>query len=112
MSKDYRYYKLMNSPMWRHLRLKYITAHPMCEECGKRLAEEDHHKQPIQSAADFYSMKLLAFDENNLESVCSDCHHAIHNKMGSHLRNKEMMKAHQQRLIDNYHEKMFGHGKD
>lgn len=57
--RDKKYMQFYNSKAWRTLSKKYITKHYMCEECQKeaeqrkeyniQLAEEVHHKEPIQT---------------------------------------------------------------
>ena len=106
MARDWKYKKLMNSMSWKYLRARKLHSNPECEECAKkgkiRLAVEVHHIVPIESAHDLEGMKRLAFDYTNLESVCRECHHAIHKKMGSHLHNKENMKRYQKTVIERY----------
>lgn len=80
------YKKIIHSREWHLLREGYIHAHPFCEECMKRgildqPAEEVHHKTPIGAGRDLFSMMDLAFDRNNLEAVCHDCHVRIHKSM-------------------------------
>ena len=109
--KDWKYKKIMNSKEWKMLRDKKIIKDPLCEECAKkgkiRSAQEVHHIIPIETAHDLSGMEALAFDYNNLESVCRECHHEIHKKMGSHDHNKENMKSHQKSIVDKYLRRMF-----
>ena len=57
---------------WNKLRDAYLSAHPICEECGERIAEMVHHIEPIKNAKD----KKLNID--NLEALCLSCHAKIH----------------------------------
>lgn len=106
MAKDYRYYKLLNTAKWRKLRRKQLVKQPLCEECLKRgtikAADQVHHKRPIERALSFEEMEILAYDSNNLESVCQECHKNIHNHMGSHNDTKAAMKRIQKAEIDEY----------
>lgn len=112
MAKDPRYYRLLNTQEWRNLRRKQLAKEPRCQECMKRcrltFATEVHHIIPIESAKDYEGMRLLAFDETNLMSLCSDCHHEIHTKMGSHANPRIAMKKIQQAKINAYMKEFFG----
>lgn len=83
--RDKKYTQFYNSKAWRLLSKKYITEHYLCEECQKeakqkkeytiQLAEEVHHKEPIQTETGW----LRRLDENNLISLCH-MHHDIAHK--------------------------------
>ena len=57
--RDKKYTQFYNSKAWRTLRMQYINKNYLCEECQKeaklkdeytiQLAEEVHHKEPIQT---------------------------------------------------------------
>lgn len=55
---------------WRKIRERYITKHPLCEECKKngRLqpTEEVHHILPLSKGG--------THDDSNLMSLCKSCH--------------------------------------
>ena len=55
---------------WSWIRDAYLTAHPTCEECGKK-SEEVHHILPFRSGGSF-------FLETNLKALCHDCHTQAH----------------------------------
>lgn len=38
---------------------------------------------PIESAPDFETMKLLAYDVKNLQSLCRECHKEAHRELRS-----------------------------
>lgn len=86
MKKDWkrRYYKvLIQSRRWHELREWYISRHPFCEECERRgildqRAEEVHHVKPIGTAKDKSGMERLAFDKDNLQALCHECHVRVH----------------------------------
>ena len=79
--KSAEYY---NSNAWHSLRNEYYAKHPLCECCLSHdrvtVAEHIHHKliwlsQPTEE------LRWQAFlDENNLMSVCTACHYALHTK--------------------------------
>ncbi len=62
---------------WKIIRKRYITAHPLCEECFKHgiavPAEHVHHIIPLTDGG--------TNDESNLMSLCKSCHSRIHMKM-------------------------------
>ena len=59
--------------LWRKIRNRYITEHPLCGECGKqgRLtpAQEVHHIVPLTDGG--------GNDFDNLSSLCKSCHSAV-----------------------------------
>ena len=74
--------KAYNNRRWRKVRDTYFIQHPLCEECLKKgkvtPAEDVHHlKSPFINGEINYTLLL---DSNNLESLCKECHSAIHNK--------------------------------
>lgn len=74
---------LYNTKQWKRLRNWYIRQHPLCEIHLKhgisKPAQEVHHKQFITSGKTEEEQRLLCFDENNLMSLCTVCHHGLHN---------------------------------
>ena len=63
---------------WKKIRDKYISAHPLCEDCMSRgiyrPAEEVHHKLPLADGGT---------NENcNLVSLCHSCHMKAHGVLG------------------------------
>lgn len=99
MSRNPIYIKLINSKLWKEIRLNKLHNQPICEVCEAKgystLAEEVHHKIPVESVATEKQMKRLMFDYRNLMSVCHSCHAEIHREMFSHT--KEAVKANRQR---------------
>lgn len=63
---------------WKRIRNKYITEHPMCEECFKnniyKPADEVHHKLPISDGG--------TNERSNLVSLCHSCHMKAHGALG------------------------------
>lgn len=92
MAKDERYNTIIHGREWRRISRLYKAAHPLCEECGLWPATAVHHVRPLETAANFGEMLALAYDWQNLEAVCQQCHDRIHNEIGSHgfARNKEL----------------------
>lgn len=58
---------------WRRVRALYISAHPLCEECGKHgkltPSQEVHHILPLADGG--------THDETNLMALCKSCHSKI-----------------------------------
>lgn len=56
---------------WHRLRLRWLALYPLCARCGKP-GEEVHHRIPRAQRPD------LIYDQDNLETLCRECHHATH----------------------------------
>ena len=76
------YSALLNSWKWQQLRRKKFLANPVCEDCAVKgrvtPTEEVHHNRPVESGKDEIEMRQLAYDFNNLVSLCKACHAARH----------------------------------
>ena len=85
--KSAKYRQLINTHRWVKLRAKKVSASPLCEACLERdittPVQEVHHIVPIESAPDFETMKLLAYDIKNLQSLCRECHKEAHRELKS-----------------------------
>ena len=90
------YTQLMNSREWRALRAKKLAANPLCElhqQQGKVVAASCvHHIVEVESGTTESECRRLAYSWSNLQSLCRECHAAIHKAKRSHSR-----QAHQQR---------------
>ena len=82
--------RIYNSREWQSLRLRKLTANPMCEVClSKGLVESArvvHHVVPIETATDYPTMRAIAFQYDNLQSLCFQCHSDIHKAMASRTK--------------------------
>lgn len=71
-----------NTTMWRRLRKARLIEHPLCEKCLEEgrvtPAETVHHVIPISQAGSKLEAMDIAFDSNNLMSLCRKCHEEIH----------------------------------
>jgi 5-methylcytosine-specific restriction protein A len=76
------YKRLINSYAWQLLRNKKIASQPLCEDClanGRvTVAEEVHHRIPVEQGRDYNEMRQLAYNFSNLVSLCKACHRARH----------------------------------
>nr|DAQ81981.1 MAG TPA: HNH endonuclease [Caudoviricetes sp.] len=79
--------KIYNSDRWRRLRAWKFACNPLCETCLKEnkttLAEDIHHITSFMSTDDPVQRVFLAYDYDNLMSLCKKCHQTVHNKKGS-----------------------------
>jgi len=78
--------KIYNSERWRRLRAWKFASDPLCEMCLKEdkvvLAEDIHHIVSFMSMDDPEQRISLAYDYENLMSLCKQCHQKVHNKKG------------------------------
>lgn len=76
-----------NTARWKRLRLVKLRDNPLCEVCEKKgitkMADDVHHIQSFMSVDDPEARKALAFDYDNLMSLCDECHSEIHKRMRS-----------------------------
>lgn len=75
--------QIYNTARWRELRESKLRNNPLCEKCleeGRTTPADDiHHIQSFMSSDDPIIRKALAFDSNNLMSLCDWCHQKVHN---------------------------------
>jgi 5-methylcytosine-specific restriction protein A len=70
---------IYNTPRWVKLRKEKLMQNPVCEVCNKELADHVHH---INSFMNYSKEERInvAYNSNNLQSVCRECHTKIHKK--------------------------------
>lgn len=77
--------KIYNSKTWKQLRNSYFAENPLCERCLEKgiikPAEQVHHVQPFLTGKTYEEKMQLAYDYNNLMSVCKQCHSDIHKEL-------------------------------
>lgn len=75
--------KIYDSDRWRRLRAWKYVCNPLCEMCLKENktvpAEDIHHIVSFMSTDDPVQRTFLAYDYDNLMSLCKTCHQAVHN---------------------------------
>lgn len=75
--------KIYDSERWRRLRAWKFASDPLCEVCLLKNivtpAEDIHHIVSFMSTDDTIQRKFLAYDYDNLQSLCKQCHQGIHN---------------------------------
>lgn len=81
-SKDRDFY---NTSAWINCRTYYLMYNPLCEICKSKgihkLANEVHHITPLSSVETLEEKFKIGLDVNNLQALCSNCHHNIHNEV-------------------------------
>lgn len=83
---------IYNSVRWRALRLAKLRDNPLCEMCERngvtRMADDVHHIQSFMSTDDPDARRTLAFDYDNLMSLCDECHSKVHNNNGKSMEDR------------------------
>ena len=76
--------KIYATKEWKALSKAYIMQHPLCEECLAKgnitPSQHVHHIVSFMSVDDEVERLALAFDINNLQALCIECHVRKHNK--------------------------------
>ena len=70
---------IYNNKKWKSLRNEYIAEHPLCECCGEP-AMQVHHIKRFSTGRNKKEIEKLAYDKNNLMSLCKHCHISKHSK--------------------------------
>ena len=110
-NKNEDYKRLINSgSKWKKIRDTKIKLNPLCECCGEKLAEEVHHILPLEDYSnDFETMESLAYDINNLQSLCRECHYKIHRELKrQRYQNRDKKKEVIHQKTEDFMTKFFG----
>lgn len=108
MSNNKYYRKLIHSRKWKEVRDIKIQMNPLCEICGKELSQEVHHIQPLENYTNNYPlMEQMAYDINNLQSLCHQCHKNIHLEMKLHRNQKDSVKKNNKERTDDFFNRYF-----
>lgn len=79
------YQEIYGDRRWRMLRDWKLKENPVCERCmnmGKTTpADAAHHIIPFDRGKTPEEVETLAYDADNLMSVCNSCHAEIHKKL-------------------------------
>lgn len=82
MSKRAIYKRLIQCETWRRIRLAKLEHNPACEQCAAKgrttAASCVHHITPVESATSEQQAAALCYSISNLQSLCYECHSAIH----------------------------------
>lgn len=75
--------KIYNTQRWRDIRDWKMVSEPLCEECLKHNkttpSEEVHHIKSFMTTDDPIKRSNLAYNYDNLMSLCKKCHQKMHN---------------------------------
>lgn len=108
MAKDKDYVRMIHTVRWLRLRKEQLSRHPMCERCRLNgdvtAATEVHHVRPVEWGMGVVEKSRLMYDPGNLESLCHDCHVAVHTEMGrsGRERTKKINAEHTAAIIDRF----------
>ncbi|MHB9056236.1 MAG: HNH endonuclease [Paludibacteraceae bacterium] len=87
INRTTQYKKLINCQKWAKLRSEKLKNNPLCEHCQVAgiitPGAEIHHITPIDTGANYERMKLLAYNYNNLVTLCHTCHIQAHVELQS-----------------------------
>lgn len=74
--------EIYNTRRWKRLRELKLAEQPLCEVClanGKvKQADDVHHVKSFVGLVDKAERLALAFDYDNLQSICKACHGKEH----------------------------------
>lgn len=77
------YQKIYQDTRWKRIRAEKFSLNPLCEKCIIQgvitQTQEIHHIIPFQSATDQEEIERLAFDIDNLQSLCIRHHKIVDN---------------------------------
>jgi 5-methylcytosine-specific restriction protein A len=77
--------EVYSNPLWYKLRTAKMMNNPLCEDCERKgivtPATQVHHVVSFMSTDDPELRYKLAFDYDNLVSLCEVCHQKRHGKL-------------------------------
>lgn len=82
-----KYQEIYQDKRWKKLRKAKLRHNPLCERCESRNritpADEVHHIIPFDRGRTPEETECLAFDYDNLKSVCDPCHDEEHKELSN-----------------------------
>lgn len=76
--------KLYQMKQWRDLSEWFRMNNPMCQICGKNVAEHVHHiNSPFDYGISEVEKISRLLDPENLMALCAECHNKIHQEKNS-----------------------------
>lgn len=98
-----RKHRFYQSALWRNTRKYYKMYHPLCDCCivvnKVSPTKEIHHLIPFDDQVDEDKKLLLLGDEDNLISLCVDCHQRIHKDFASLNTKQQELIINKERLV-------------
>jgi 5-methylcytosine-specific restriction protein A len=80
-----KYQDIYQDKRWKKLVAQKKRANPLCERCESlrkvKPMDEVHHKIPFAFGRTPEEVESLAFDWENLESLCEPCHELRHKEL-------------------------------
>jgi 5-methylcytosine-specific restriction protein A len=80
-----KYQNVYQDKRWKFIVVSKKRVNPLCERCEKNgkvvQMQEVHHVIPFETGKTAEEVDRLAFDWDNVESLCEPCHEARHKKL-------------------------------
>lgn len=80
-----KFQEIYQDKRWKRLRAAKLRENPLCERCEIKNkvvpAAEVHHKIPFDRGRTPQEVDDLAFDMDNLQSLCDPCHDEAHEEL-------------------------------
>ena len=97
--------EVYNTSLWRRMRLAKLRNNPLCEIClleGRTtLGEHIHHLRSFMEADTIEERDQLAYDSNNLLTVCTEDHNRLHNGDLKGCKTKQAIQERIEQFKDN-----------
>ena len=104
LKRNADYKKLIQSRRWILLRNKKLSKNAICENCLTigliTPATEVHHITPVDTGINNQHKKSLAYDFNNLQALCKNCHVQEHIKLNS--KSKKTIQERNKNITNNF----------
>ena len=87
----WQFQSIYNTRRWKQLRAAKVAENPLCEECEKagrvRVTDEVHHIVPLDFSMNRFQLEVIAYDWDNLMSLCVECHKHKHMILSQYVNN-------------------------
>lgn len=85
--------QIYQSKEWKNLRQSHFMNHPLCERCLEHnvttAGEDVHHLISFTKGTTDDERKALAFNPDNVITVCRYCHLVMHNQKPSQFEDED-----------------------
>jgi 5-methylcytosine-specific restriction protein A len=93
-NKKREYQEIYQDKRWKFIRAAKLREKPICERCEQKnrvtTADQVHHKIPFAWGRSPEEIDRLAFDYDNMMSVCNSCHDEIHVELEQNNKRKSI----------------------